>query len=82
MAGKESLTDNWIPTDTDNWIPTDTAWRTASGELVQVYRQGVGGWIWACGGCLKQGYRFLVEQSASPHEEAQEHAKSCSAIQV
>lgn len=66
----------------ENWVPTGTAWKTASGELVQIYRQGTGGWIWGCGGCLEQGYPTLTEQAAWLHGAAQEHAKDCSAIQV
>jgi hypothetical protein len=66
----------------EDWTPTGTAWKTASGELVQIYRDGTGGWVWGCGGCLKQGYPTVVAQSAPLYEAAQEHAHGCSAIQV
>ncbi|MFI0901810.1 hypothetical protein [Streptomyces sp. NPDC020983] len=66
-----------------NWTPTGTAWRTASGQLVQIYRQGTGGWGWGCGGCLDNGdYSLSGEKDPQMLGGAQAHANGCSAIQV
>lgn len=65
-----------------HWTPTGTAWRTASGQLVQIYRQGTGGWGWGCGGCLTDGDYSLNEKEPRLFDGAQTHANACSAIQV
>jgi hypothetical protein len=68
-----------LPAD---WTPTGTAWKTASGELVQIYRQGTSRWVWGCGGCLNSGLPDATEMSRDLYKSAQEHAHACSAIQV
>ncbi|MFJ4412585.1 hypothetical protein [Streptomyces sp. NPDC088910] len=62
--------------------PTGTAWRTASGQLVQIY--GNGDFRWACDGCLS--YSNPPISSASELQgmfnRAADHAARCAAIQV
>jgi hypothetical protein len=65
-----------------HWTPTGTAWRTASGQLVQIYRQGTGGWGWGCNGCLNHGDYSLNEKAPELFTGGQAHANACSAIQV
>lgn len=63
-------------------VPTGTAWQTASGAIVQIYRQGTGGWFWHCGGCLDKGSQSLRESDPRMLGLAQDHAQGCSAIQL